>query len=120
MRRRYREGLPSNDFHRNGDEAAAHNSGKIPLNDIIQADEGGDTELALSLDPKASSAPSCSAQLSQRCWRALPSSYSGRPESDDGTPTSHQAPDSVQVVGWVRTSRTAGRRSRTAASRARA
>ena len=33
----------------------------------------------------------------QRTWRALPSSYAARPDSDAGTPVSHQAPDSVQV-----------------------
>jgi hypothetical protein len=37
-----------------GDEAAAHNNGKIPLDDFIQEDEDGDGELTFTLDPKAS------------------------------------------------------------------
>jgi hypothetical protein len=37
-----------------GEEAVAHNKGKIPLGDYIQEDLDGDQELSFTLDPKAS------------------------------------------------------------------
>ena len=54
----------------------------------------------------------------QRTWRALPSSYAARPDSDAGVPVSHQAPDSVQADCATRQTTTAGRCSATAAARA--
>ena len=58
------------------------------------------------------------AHPSHRCWAAFRSSKPACPLSDDGTPTSHHAPASVQVVGWVRQTTTAGRRVEAAADRA--
>ena len=54
-----------------------------------------------------------------RSCRSLPRSYDSCPARDAGTPTSHHAPASVQVVGWTRHTTTTGRPVRRAVSRAR-